>query len=395
MNPAAPSPRFSSAELDAADQLLARLLRARWTGETVVTADAAALRPSVFAARLRLHGLAGLLTLRHGAQLAQLPPTLAAEVAQAHRRGVVASLAQAGAGLEVIQAFERAGIPCLPLKGQVLSWRLYGAIGVRHSGDIDVMVDPATVLPAVEVLLGLGYRSTVPLPTSALYWRGLMRTRHHTNFRDARGNYVELHWRTDPLRRTSLPPLAQLLPGLGIIADGPFKGLRQLPLELLRHSLATHAGRSRCARWKWGYDLLEIVGADGASPWDPRIIATQDPYTRHVLRSMAAQLRVPGWRRSPADALACRAVAIERGEWLRGGPGMGRTFADGTLLHVAAWVALCDMPTRFEYLGWVATRVSPEIGDKAYLQVARRPWLAPLLRFIAALRRLAARYRVP
>ncbi|AXQ29320.1 hypothetical protein D0B54_11740 [Solimonas sp. K1W22B-7] len=379
--------RIPPESLGSAEELLALLLRSRWTGEQVAATDVALVDSAAFAAQLRLHGVASVLALRHREQLQQLPPQLANEVVQAQRRGAVASLSQTAACLAASQALERAGIPCLPLKGQALSWQLYGAIGVRHSGDIDLLVDPAALPQAVEVLQGLGYRPTLPLPPNALHWRERMRTVHHVNFRDERGSYLELHWRTDPLRRTSLPPLAQLLPRLGVIAEGPLQGLRQLSPALQQHSLASHACRSRCARWKWGYDLLEIVGAAGASPWEPRVIAAQDPYTRQVLRSMAAQLRLPGWRCSLSDALTGRAAASERSELLRGGPGMGRTLAEGALLHAAAWAALRDGPARFEYLSWVATRVSPEIGEAAYSRVARRPWLAPLLRLTAALRR--------
>ncbi|MDM4772581.1 nucleotidyltransferase family protein [Solimonas sp. SE-A11] len=380
-------------ELDRARRLLALLLRARWTGEPISESDTSNVKAAAFSALLRIHGVASVLALRHSDQIHQLPPQLADHVVQAQRRGVNAALMQARACINVTQALERAAIPCLPLKGQALSWRLYGAIGARHSSDVDLLIDPDTVLPAVAFLLDLGYFPSAPLPQNPLHWRELMRTRHHANFRNESGTYLELHWRTEPLRSTSLPSLAQLLPETGIIASGPFRGLRELPPELLHRSLACHAARSRCARWKWGYDLLEIFGAQGDSPWNPRLIAAQPPQIRQVLKVMGAQLQVPGWQRSPSEDLICRAAAVEGRELLRGGAGIGRTFRDGLLLHLAAWAALQSGAARLEYLGWMLTRISSDVGDDAYSLVAKWPWLAPLVRVVAAIRRKTRRNR--
>ena len=373
--------------LETAARLLALLLRARWTGEDGIAAAAVGVAPKALETQLRLHGVAGVLSLRHVEQIQQLPAPLAVAIASTQRRSIPASLKLAGACLTACRALEKAGIPVLPLKGQALSWQIYGAIGVRHSGDIDLLVDPADVPAAIEVMQDTGYQSTLPLPSSPLHWRERMRTVHHLNFRDRDNGGLELHWRTDPLRRTSLPALSRLLPELTLMADGPLRGLRQLPMPRLLHSLASHACRSRCARWKWGYDLMELIGSDGTPPWQPQRLAEQDPYTRAVLRSMAVQLGVPGWRRWPADVVALRAATVERRELLRGGPGVGRTLIDGAVLHSAAWAALRDAPARIEYLAWMSTRVSPEIGDAAYSRVARHPWLAPALKLLGAVRR--------
>lgn len=370
---------------EAAEQLLAQLLRARWTGEAVA-ASAETVQPQIFRAAVRLHGVAGVLECRHRAQLQQLPPALAEGVSAERRRHVVRSLGQVRACLEAVAALERAGIASLPLKGVALSWRLYGDIGIRQSGDVDLLVDPDEVIAAVPILQALGYQPVLPLPQNRLHWRARMRDVHHVNFTHARGQYLELHWRTDPMRSTSLPRLAALLPRLERIAGGPLRGLYQLPPDLLLRSLASHACRSRCARWKWGYDLLDILSAGhgGASPWDLQVVAAQDAYTRHTLASMAAQLGLGPQRPSPAIALACRAAAVERGQLLGGAP---RRFSDGSLLHAAAWAALDGWPARLEYLGWISTRTSPEIGDRAYTLVARAPWLGPLARLAHWLRK--------
>lgn len=370
------------AGLDAAEALLRQLLRARWTGEAIDGDAAARLPPGAFGRIVQLHGVAGLLQRRHGAQLAALPEALPAELTALRRRAALQALMQVQALRTVVSTLEAAGIATLPLKGLALSWRLYGDVGVRQSGDIDVLVDPDAAPEATALLLARGYRPTQPLPDRALHWRERMRVVHHLNLAHPDGSYLELHWRTDPLRSTSLPRLATLLPALGRIGDGPLQGLRTLPEDLLQRSLASHACRSLCARWKWGYDLLEMVGArtPGTPPWDASVLAAQDAYTGQALRLQAAQWGLMP-RSPPGLRLACRAAAAQRRELID--PASGRR---GALLHAGAWASLQDRRARAEYLAWITTRVSPEVGPRAYSLVARQPWLAPWVRAWAALR---------
>lgn len=371
--------------------LLAQLVRGRWTAEPVDEALVARVDPGAFQRMLHLHGLAGLLDMRHREQLRQLPASLTDSLKKLRMHGVSNALRQAGACMEVVKGLEQAGIPTLPLKGVALSWRLYGDIGVRHSGDIDLLIDPDQVSPAVQVLTQMGYVPTFALPQSALHWRERMRSVHHVNFTHPRGAYLELHWRTDPLRGTSLPRLGALLPQLGRIKAGPLQGLRQLPMDLLQHSLASHACRSRCFRWKWGYDLMELVSArhGGASPWRADVASGQDHYTRHTLATMAVQLAVNSGQPPFSVQLTHRAAQAERREWLQHGAGkLKRRPVDGLTLHAGACAALGGWRTRLEYLGWVTTRMSPEVGERTYTLVARAPWLGPLVRLVQPLRRL-------
>lgn len=375
----------SPQDLALAGRVLAQVLRARWTGERLDAAAAEAVKPEAFEQIVKLHGVAGVLQLRHASLLQALPPDLLTVLPTLRRRATVLALMQVRALRELVTTLEAAGIATLPLKGLALSWRLYGDIGIRQSGDIDVLVDVDAVPDAVAALLALGYQPTQPLPDRALHWRERMRVVHHVNLQHANGAYVELHWRTDPLRSTSLPRLATLLPTLGRIESGPLQGLRTLPLPALQASLASHACRSRVARWKWGYDLLEIVSTahPGTRPWSPALHTELDPYTRRTMQMMAAQwsMAVPV---SASLRVAGLAAAVEREQL------MGRQAASasrGLLLHAGAWAALQDWPARAEYLAWVSTRVSPDVGEAAYSLVARKPWLAPLIRAWAAARR--------
>jgi hypothetical protein len=68
-----------------------------------------------------------------------------------------ANLALAALGAEVARAFEAAGIRSVLIKGPVLVHWLYGGASARASVDVDVLIDPATLGAAEEVLAELGF----------------------------------------------------------------------------------------------------------------------------------------------------------------------------------------------------------------------------------------------
>jgi hypothetical protein len=84
-----------------------------------------------------------------------------------------------------------AGIRASSLKGPLLSEAIYGDGGRRLSGDIDILVPPAQLSSAVEVVRELGYGA----PGDHLHEDGLPRL--HFRLLDKRGKLppIELHWR--------------------------------------------------------------------------------------------------------------------------------------------------------------------------------------------------------
>lgn len=84
-----------------------------------------------------------------------------------------------------------AGICCSPLKGPLLGEAIYGELGRRLSGDIDLLVAPEQLTRAVEVVRELGYGA----PSDHLPADGLPCL--HFRLLDERRKLppVELHWR--------------------------------------------------------------------------------------------------------------------------------------------------------------------------------------------------------
>ncbi len=69
-----------------------------------------------------------------------------------------------GALREVLDGLAGAGIPVLVLKGAALAHLVYPEPGLRPMGDLDLLVPPDVLAPALETLRGLGYRDLPPNP---------------------------------------------------------------------------------------------------------------------------------------------------------------------------------------------------------------------------------------
>jgi hypothetical protein len=75
-------------------------------------------------------------------------------------RGLAKTETLDAAAAEVLEAFDRAGVSCLLLKGVALSRLLYGDDRQRGYNDVDLLVAPDRLEDANRVLMALGYANT-------------------------------------------------------------------------------------------------------------------------------------------------------------------------------------------------------------------------------------------
>jgi Uncharacterised nucleotidyltransferase len=163
---------------EAARPRLARLLRR-------VDTDA-------YTGLLAERGLLGLL----GSRAIELAPEAADELLRSRvdasiREHRLHAMALDATLRQVVKALEDSGIPALPIKGTTLADRVYGDTGLRPTMDVDVLVPPAQVGEAVEVLRALGYAAPEDPP-----WTGGLPELHYTfESGGAVPARIELHWR--------------------------------------------------------------------------------------------------------------------------------------------------------------------------------------------------------
>ena len=105
----------------------------------------------------KFHGLIPVLAPKLLRQLTSVPERVRFELQQASRRALEGTLALSGELVRVLRSLNAAHVECIPFKGPALAAELWGNFTLRQSMDIDLLVRPAQVGQAVEVLRSCGY----------------------------------------------------------------------------------------------------------------------------------------------------------------------------------------------------------------------------------------------
>jgi hypothetical protein len=209
-------------------------------------------------ASLVFHGLVGTNALSRGdVRLEGLCRTALANAAN--------SVVLSGELRDVLQQFERAGIPAIPYKGPVLSQVLYGDATRREFSDLDVIVKPVDVGRAIEVLRQIGY--TPEFPASATEQQALVgsTTEYFRRFDRAHraGQLVlELHWRIPATFPIGDDFWSRAIPVR-------FQGVdtRHFAPEDLLLVLCVHGFKHGWSQLKWICDVGELLESDRGVDW--------------------------------------------------------------------------------------------------------------------------------
>jgi hypothetical protein len=117
------------------------------------------------------------------------PPEFAAAVETARHEERMLGLALEGETRRLVARLGQSGIQALPLKGPLLAAHVHGDTGLRHSGDVDLLVSRSRLAEAAE-LVGAEVASA---PHDPLRRNGLPDL--HLSLRPEGRPAVELHWR--------------------------------------------------------------------------------------------------------------------------------------------------------------------------------------------------------
>ena len=126
-----------------------------------------------------------------------VPEWVSEDLRDAYRHNALHGLRLTAHLVRITGKLSEAGIRAVPLKGICLAARYYRDIASRHAGDIDLLIAPADLDRAHQLLLALGYlrvanktHVVVPEPfTEEMYFR------FHFIFISPDGVVVELHFR--------------------------------------------------------------------------------------------------------------------------------------------------------------------------------------------------------
>jgi hypothetical protein len=243
--------------------------------------------------------------------------------------------------MPIVAALDEQGLQTMLLKGAAMLVEGRRHAGIRHMGDIDVLVPTGAVAEAVQVILGHGLASVEGLPAWYLS-EYVPRVRASVGFGDGAEGRLDLHWYAtrascqagadDDFWEASLPvelrgvhtralcPADELLltivhglrwgpsPGYRWVLDAALV-VRDASGELDYERLAVQAGRRRVGPTvRAGLAFLQQVAGVQVPPATIRRLAAASPMLRFELRAQARQPR----RRGVAGR-----TAVVHGEYLR------------------------------------------------------------------------------
>jgi hypothetical protein len=159
-----------------------------------------------------------------------------------------------------VQLFERASIPVIPLKGPVLAMQAYGMLALRHVGDLDLLINPASVEDANRILADAGYIRTIPgFTLSPSQTRAFMKIRKDFSYiHGTRAVHVELHWRWS--QNAYLFPLSfEEIYARRVFVKISSTCIAAMPREALLLYLCAHGAHTGWFRLKWLCDIPALI----------------------------------------------------------------------------------------------------------------------------------------
>jgi len=159
------------------------------------------------------------------------------------------------------EAFQSADIRFIPLKGPILSYRLYGDVTYRHFRDFDILIEKSSVDNAVKMLLAQGYNPDLVLwPSDIRRQNQLMKHGNQISFsHPERKVTVELHWRLLQASPYGNERLDNLVWSNLTNLDFAGRSFYVLSHELELLYLIIHGGLHCWRRLKWLADIDAII----------------------------------------------------------------------------------------------------------------------------------------
>jgi hypothetical protein len=228
----------------------------------VRTAAAKPFDADVLLATARAHRVEGFVEdgLRHADVV--LPAAAQAVLADRAARSRQQMLRNAGEEVRVSRQFRAAGIEPIFVKGATLAILAHGSLALKTSWDIDMLVAPAEVGKARQLLFDVGYRLDLPgLDDPRMIDRYFEQNKETTWVNTARGTLIELH--------SALVDAPELLPGVGLelavqsVEVGRNAPVTTLALPELYAYLCVHGTGHRWERLKWLTDVATLVQSSG------------------------------------------------------------------------------------------------------------------------------------
>jgi Uncharacterised nucleotidyltransferase len=167
------------------------------------------------------------------------------------------AIGKVGEFLRITDALSAASIRFIPLKGPLLSFRLYGDATLRYFSDLDILVDASSLTCITKILEGEGYVPYGRLwPLDYREQRRVLSYAHHISFfHPEKLTAFEIHWRlaTRPWLNFSKADTFDAPELTSLSFEGRSFTVLNNEQELL--FLVIHGGHHRWSMLKWLVDV--------------------------------------------------------------------------------------------------------------------------------------------
>jgi len=237
----------------------------------------------LFAALAQRHGITPLITsaLENTELARNLPNGILDSLRQQSRLVAQKNLLLTAELMQILPLLENEGIAAVPYKGPVLACLLYGNLGARTTGDLDLLLHPHQVTQAQHVLSARGYEATRPMgpreQEAQLQAEGALELLHPT-----RHVRLDLHCSLAPHHLCIDLDIDGMLKRVEMI---PFAGMsvRCLRAEDLLLALSIHAAKHGWQRLIWLSDIAALLRRSQDLNWDVLLQSAQGAGVERIL----------------------------------------------------------------------------------------------------------------
>jgi hypothetical protein len=174
------------------------------------------------------------------------------------RRNVLNNLFRTREMIFVVEMLASNGIPALPFKGPVLAASVYGDLGLRQFGDLDILVHRRHLKSVTQSLLARGYRFALPPTWTEQHFPQLSRRKDYIFIDKDEKTLIELHWRLTG-KHFRIPFDMKLLWNQLEPISLAGSTVRSLPPDELLLYLCVHGSRHSWERLAWICDVSETI----------------------------------------------------------------------------------------------------------------------------------------
>ncbi len=224
---------------------------------------------SVFHELVRRHRVERLVSTALSRNEIPVPDPLRREIERDARQVAERNLRFAQESHRLLNAFGGAGVRVIFVKGLTLSALAYGDPYLKTGCDIDILVEPALVNAAAQLLTSCGYEPVVPAvdakSRAVVDWH--RRRKESVWCKRGTGQYLDLH--------SALVDTPALIPEIGMktpVQQVPIGNGRSLPTlqtsDLFAY-LCVHGTWSAWFRLKWIADVSALLSRQGTTNIEP------------------------------------------------------------------------------------------------------------------------------